>query len=224
MSNHGISRRTLLKTVGVAGATMAVGTGAAKAAAPAGARDEFRGMLIDTTKCIGCRTCEVACAQSKGLPAPDLSPAQVDAHRTTSATALTVVNRYETKAGYAFLKNQCMHCNQPACASACLTKALLKTETGHVIWRADKCMGCRMCMVSCPFDVPKFEYSSWNPKIEKCDLCYERTTNGQKPACVEACPAGALTFGTRRELLQIARKRIEENPGTYTNHIYGEHE
>jgi formate dehydrogenase iron-sulfur subunit len=223
MSNHGISRRTLLKAVGVAGATVTFGAGAAKAA-PATSRDEFHGMLVYTTRCIGCRTCEVACAASKGLPAPELGPKQVEMVRTTSDRALTVVNRHATKSGYTFLKNQCMHCNQPACASVCLTKALLKTETGQVIWRGNKCMGCRMCMASCPFDVPKFEYSSWNPEIVKCDLCYERTKDGKKPVCVEACPANALTFGTRRELLRIARERIEKNPGSYIDDIYGEHE
>lgn len=222
MSNQ-ISRRSFAKAVGVAGATLTVGTGAVQAA-PSKNRDEFHGILVDTTRCIGCRTCEGACAASKGLPAPDLSPTQVDRERKTSDHALTVVNRHETKSGYAFLKSQCMHCDQPACASVCLTKALLKTETGQVIWRGNKCMGCRMCMVSCPFDVPKFEYSSWNPKIVKCDLCDERTSKGGKPACVEACPAGALTFGTRRELLRTARERIEKNPGTYIDHIYGEHE
>jgi Fe-S-cluster-containing dehydrogenase component len=123
-----------------------------------------------------------------------------------------------------FVKGQCMHCNQPACASACLTKALLKTEEGPVIWRASKCMGCRMCMVSCPFGVPKFEYDSANPKIVKCDLCWERLEAGGKPACVEACPAGALTFGTRRELLRTARERIHREPDRYVDHIYGEHE
>jgi len=94
----------------------------------------------------------------------------------------------------------------------------------QVIWRGNKCMGCRMCMVSCPFDIPKFEYSSWKPRILKCDLCYDRTKVGGNPVCVDACPAKALTFGTRRELLQMARARIEQNPGTYSDHIYGEHE
>ncbi len=223
MSNHGISRRTFAKTIGVAAATATVGAGAAKAA-PSTSRDEFRGMLVDTTRCIGCRSCEAACAAVKGLPAPDLGPNQVERVRTTSDRALTVVNRYATNSGYAFLKNQCMHCNQPACASVCLTKALLKTESGQVIWRGNKCMGCRMCMVSCPFDIPKFEYSSANPAILKCDLCYDRTKDDKKPVCVEACPAKALTFGTRRELLQIARERIEKNRGTYVDSIYGEHE
>ncbi len=219
-----LSRRTFLETIGVAGATAAVGTTRAEAA-PVADREEFRGLLIDTRRCIGCRTCETACAKAKGLPAPKLAPAELESTRRTSDQALTVVNRYVTDSGYAFVKNQCMHCNQPACASVCLTKALVKNETGHVTWNGDKCMGCRMCMASCPFDVPKFEYSSWNPAIVKCDLCYDRTTKeGKNPACVDACAPKAITFGTRRELLRIARERIAKEPGKYVEHIYGEHE
>ena len=223
MATKGISRRAFVTTIGVAGAVVAGGCGTARSATAA-SRDEFRGMLVDTTRCIGCRTCEAACAEFKGLPAPDLSPARTEATRTTSSTALTVVNRRTTRSGYAFLKNQCMHCNQPACASACLTKALVKNERGQVTWNGDKCMGCRMCMVSCPFDVPKFEYSSANPEIVKCDLCFDRTKDDRNPACVEACPAKALTFGTRRALLTTARERIAREPDRYIDHIYGEHE
>ena len=115
-----------------------------------------------------------------------------------------------------------MHCNEPACAAACLTQAMYKTKEGPVIWRGDKCMGCRYCMVSCPFDVPKFEYHSANPKIQKCDMCYDRVIKGEKPSCTEACPGEAIVFGTRRELIAEARKRIAENPGTYIDQIYGE--
>lgn len=115
-----------------------------------------------------------------------------------------------------------MHCNQPACASACLTKAMLKTKEGPVIWRGQKCMGCRYCMVSCPFDVPKFEFYSSNPKIQKCTMCYDRIKDGKIPACAENCPAEAITYGTRRAMLTEARKRIVENPGVYVDEIYGE--
>ena len=117
-----------------------------------------------------------------------------------------------------------MHCNQPACATACPTKALVKTEEGPVIWRKDKCMGCRFCMVSCPFEMPKFEYDSPNPKIQKCKMCFERLQEGEKPACVTECPEEAIIFGSRRELIKEARKRIYENPNLYSDHIYGEHE
>ena len=128
--------------------------------------------------------------------------------RKMDETRRTVVNMYNTSEGEAFIKEQCMHCNEPACVAACLTKAMYKTKEGPVIWRGDKCMGCRYCMVSCPFDVPKFEYFSSNPKILKCDMCYDKLQEGEKPACVSNCPAEAIMFGTRRELIAEARKRI----------------
>ncbi|MEJ2484088.1 MAG: 4Fe-4S dicluster domain-containing protein, partial [Gemmatimonadota bacterium] len=180
-------------------------------------------ILIDTTKCLGCRMCELACARENGLPEPE---AKVDfsVTRKTSPTQLTVVNRYETSKGTVSVKRQCMHCLTPACTSACLTKALAKSEAGPVVWREDKCMGCRYCMISCPFDVPKFEYDNPNPAIRKCQMCASRLVEGQKPACVENCPAGALSFGSRREMLDEAHRRIATEPDKYVHHIYGEDE
>jgi Fe-S-cluster-containing dehydrogenase component len=186
------------------------------------------GVLVDLTRCIGCRNCEVACAEANGLPAPDVTLVGSDLPlrpaASTSETRRTVVNRRETTAGEVFVKTQCMHCVEPACAAACLTRALYKTKEGPVVWRESKCMGCRFCMVSCPFDAPKFEYHSAVPKIEKCQLCFDRLAAGGKPACVENCGGDALTFGRRSELLEIARQRIYTNPGQYVPHIYGEHE
>jgi Fe-S-cluster-containing dehydrogenase component len=117
-----------------------------------------------------------------------------------------------------------MHCNEPACGAACLTQAMQKNETGPVTWNGDKCMGCRYCMVSCPFDGPKFEYHSANPKIQKCDMCFERQTKGEAPVCVANCPNEALLYGKRRDLIKEARRRIYEKPELYVDHIYGEHE
>ena len=117
-----------------------------------------------------------------------------------------------------------MHCNEPACATACLTKAMHKNKTGPVTWDGDKCMGCRYCMVSCPFDMPKFEYNSANPKIQKCDMCFERLKTEDSPACVYNCPNEALLYGKRRDLIKEARRRIYEKPDLYFDHIYGEHE
>jgi ferredoxin len=117
-----------------------------------------------------------------------------------------------------------MHCYQAACATACPTEAMLKTEQGPVTWNGNKCIGCRYCMVSCPFEMPKFEYNEWNPKLQKCTMCFERLEAGQKPACVEACPTDALMFGTRVKNLEIARHRIYSHPDEYVHHIYGENE
>ncbi len=216
-----LDRRSFMKALGVAGVGVAANTATASAQGPVVSEV---GVLVDTTKCAGCRMCEVACAQANDLPEPDHSPAALDQERSTSETQRTVVNRYETGKGPVSVKRQCMHCIQPACASACLTRAMLKTYEGPVVWRENKCMGCRFCMVSCPFDVPKFEYHSANPKIQKCNLCWERLNEGQEPACVANCPMKALTFGRRNDLLREARQRMYQEPDRYVDHIYGEHE
>jgi formate dehydrogenase iron-sulfur subunit len=217
-----MNRRDFVKTVGgMSVAALATQNARAEEAA---APKEFVGVLVDTTLCVGCRSCEFACAKVHGFPEPDPSPDVFKEPRQTSTKQWSVVNRFETDKGEMFVKKQCMHCNQPACAAACATKAMLKTEDGPVIWRADKCMGCRFCMLSCPFDVPKFEYDSWIPKIQKCNLCWDRLQEGEKPACVEACPVEAIKFGERRELIEMARARIAKNPDTYVQEIYGEHD
>jgi Fe-S-cluster-containing dehydrogenase component len=219
-----MKRRTFFKFAGLAaGTTLAAQVKPASAATAV--RPDGNGLLIDLTRCVGCRTCEATCCETNGLPAPDADPATIDTiQRPTSERQWVVVNKHETSKGDVYARTQCMHCVEPACTSACLTKALYKTDEGPVIWRGEKCMGCRFCMVSCPFDVPKFEYNSANPKIQKCQMCWARQTKGQKPACVESCPAEALTFGKRSELLEIARQRIYTNPGQYVSHIYGETE
>ncbi|RLA98195.1 MAG: 4Fe-4S dicluster domain-containing protein [Deltaproteobacteria bacterium] len=185
---------------------------------------EFFGVLVDTTRCIGCRSCEVACAEAHGLPVPEVGDESIfRTLRKPSATQWTVVNRYRTEKGDVFVKTQCMHCCQPACVAACLVKAMQKHPEGHVTW-AKNCMGCRLCMFSCPFDIPKFEYDSPTPTIQKCNLCWDRYKKGEIPACVEACPQEALLFGPRRDLLEEARARIYQHPDRYYHHIYGEHE
>jgi len=186
---------------------------------------EFVGVLIDTTRCIGCRSCEVACSTTHNNFIPDTKVDNaLETIRDTSDKQLTVVNHFKTAKGDVFVKKQCLHCWQPACAAACLVNAMLKTKEGPVTWDGDKCMGCRFCMISCPFDIPKFEYSGWNPRIQKCNMCYERLQEGKKPACVNSCPTDALMFGQKRELMEVARHRVYSNPDKYVRHIYGEHE
>ncbi len=220
-----MDRRDFLKLAGTIGATLA--TKGVKAE-EVEKKKEFVGVLTDTTRCIGCRACEVACAethQEHGLEVPDVeNDNALENERTPTEKQWTIVNRYETDIGDVYVKKQCMHCWQPACASACLTKAMFKTKDGPVIWRSGKCMGCRFCMVSCPFEIPKFEYYSWNPRIQKCTMCWERLEQGKRPACVEACPTDALMFGMKRDLMEIARVRIYNHPTKYVHQIYGEHE
>jgi len=312
-----MNRREFLKTMGVvAGGALGIERAHAvtvtdSTSVPDG---NLAAVLVDTTRCFGCRTCEATCAETwgpkSGFPVADVSaerdlsdrirqplqelyeqvpaasrsprrhltvaftigkdgevgdfdmphsslppdlegpvaerlralrfderesplavrrrfsfePDGVVEQRETSADRWTVVSQHLTSVGEVTAKKQCMHCLQPACTAACLTKAMVKTREGPVVWRESKCMGCRFCMVSCPFDVPKFEYDSAVPKIQKCRLCWERLVEGKRPACVDACPAEALMFGTRSELLDIARQRIAEQPNEYVHHIYGEHE
>ena len=217
-----MDRRNFLKLAGTIGATLA--TKGLKAE-EIQHQKEFVGVLTDTTRCIGCRACERACAEAHGLEVPDIeNDNALEKIRTTSEKQWTVVNRYDTDVGDVFVKKQCMHCWQPACTSACLTNAMYKTEEGPVIWREGKCIGCRYCMAACPFEIPKYEYDSWNPKVQKCNMCFDRLKEGKKPACVEACPTGALMFGKKKELMEIARVRIYHHPTKYVHTIYGEHE
>jgi formate dehydrogenase iron-sulfur subunit len=217
-----MDRRTFLKLGAASGVALAAKKASAK---ENGNPEEFVGVLVDTTRCIGCRSCERACSIAHDLPVPDIEHDGAFADvRDTSDHQWTVVNRFNTSKGEVFVKKQCMHCWQPACAAACLTNAMYKTRSGPVIWRGGKCIGCRFCMVSCPFDIPKFEYNTWNPKIQKCSMCAERLERGQKPACVEACPTDALMFGSKRQLMGLARVRIYNHPDHYVHKIYGEYE
>ena len=194
------------------------------------------GVLVDLTRCVGCRSCEAACNAEQGLPKPDTpftdySVFDQEHHgqkRRTDETCYTIVNRYDP-AGLAhplYRKVQCNHCQEPACLSSCFVNAYTKTPEGAVIYNPDVCVGCRTCMVACPFYIPTFKYSSaFEPRILKCVFCYDtRLKKGQPPACVEACPQQALTFGKRDDLIKIARRRINEKKGRYVQHIYGEYE
>ena len=218
-----INRRSFFKTLGAVGCSLTAAKGLAAKPDSESQDVEFYGVLYDSTLCIGCQNCEFACAELYGLPLPEDYP-EPDVRRKTDETRRVVINSFNTSKGEQYMRLSCNHCNRPACASACLTKAMLKTDEGPVIWREEKCMGCRSYMISCPFDIPKFEYDSPNPKIQKCRMCFELLQEGQKPACVESCPMEAMIFGKRRDLLEIARSRIYNNPEIYYNKIYGEHE
>jgi Fe-S-cluster-containing dehydrogenase component len=220
-----LERRTFLKLT-VAGTAAAVATPAvASAATGKGTRADAVGVLVDTTKCAGCRACEAACAETNHLALPDDADAFA-AQRTTAPGVFTVVNKAASPEGAdeRFTKSQCLHCLEPACATACPTQALEKTRTGPVVYHADRCLGCRYCMVSCPFDVPKYEYESPNPRVRKCTFCAERQAEGLEPACTSVCPTGALTFGKRDALLAEARRRVYGQPDQYLPAIYGEEE
>ena len=228
-----ISRRRFLTWIGAAGAGLAVAE-----AAQASTLKQFDGypdsvgVLHDTTRCVGCRMCEDACNKVNDLPKPqtpfkDLSVLQNK--RRTSPDAFTVVNKYvvnkykDEQEKTVFRKIQCNHCLEPACASACFVRAFKKTAAGPVVYDPSVCVGCRYCMVACPFDIPTYEYNDpYTPRVRKCTMCAPRIEKGQLPGCVEACPKEALTFGKRKDLIKIARERIAKHPERYLDHIYGE--
>jgi formate dehydrogenase iron-sulfur subunit len=227
----GISRRQFLGWLSAAGAGGTVAT-----RARAASNKQFNGypgsfgVLHDTTRCIGCRKCEAACNEVNNLPVPeqpfdDLSV--LNKIRRTRPDAYTVVNRFMKKDGSApaFAKTQCNHCLEPACASACFVRALRKVKTGAVTYDASLCVGCRYCMIACPFNIPTYEYNEpLTPRVVKCTMCHPRIEKGLLPGCVEVCPKEALTFGPRERLVKTARQRLEKFPDTYIDHIYGERE
>lgn len=195
--------------------------------------DDRMGVLVDTTVCIGCRSCEWACKNAHSLEAGQLQSYQEDRsvfekERRPSDKALTVVNEYNVNNISALpvdVKVQCMHCEDPACVASCIVNAFTKHKDGTVTWNTDRCIGCRYCMIACPFQIPVFEYSkAFQPNIMKCDFCYDRTKDGKLPACVDICPVEALTYGKRNELIALAKSRIKVKPEKYVNHIYGEYE
>jgi formate dehydrogenase iron-sulfur subunit len=172
-----------------------------------------KAILYDSTLCIGCKACEVACSERWGLPYNDT----IAAEEKISAHKLTAIETHGDK----YSRRLCMNCLTPACVSVCPVGALEKTKLGPVTYDADKCMGCRYCMQACPFQVPTYEWTSRLPKMRKCDMCYERQSLGKPTACTEACPAGATICGERDELVAEARKRIAAKPGEYYDKIYG---
>jgi Fe-S-cluster-containing dehydrogenase component len=199
----GISRRKFLKSITAASGASLIGKSqlANGAGNFAGYPDRF-GVLTDLTRCVGCRSCEVACNQVNKLPPPEVpfeDQSVFEKTRRTTEKAYTVVNRYpnpDPDGPPVFVKQQCRHCDEPACATAC------------------------------PFHVPAYEYDDpFSPEIKKCTMCYDtRISKGGIPGCVEACPMEAMTFGKRSDLIKVARKRIVEHPDKYVDHIYGEHE
>ncbi|MBS1820024.1 MAG: hydrogenase 2 operon protein HybA [Acidobacteria bacterium] len=223
----GITRRTALKTMLAGGAAVAgaSATTTPAAAAPLEAPADALGLLYDATLCIGCKTCVVKCQEANHLE-PDTAgiDARYNAPLSLSAHAKTVIKLYKGDEGESFMKAQCMHCIDPACVSACMIGALTKGPNGIVKYNVDYCVGCRYCEIACPFNVPKFQWSSNTPQIVKCELCRERLADGQEPACTEVCPRHAVIFGKRADLLQEAKRRIAAEPDKYQPRVYGETE
>jgi formate dehydrogenase iron-sulfur subunit len=168
-----------------------------------------KAMLIDITLCAGCNACQEACKSQNKLPEGE--------ERFLSATAYTALEDHHGVA----VRRMCQHCEHPTCASVCPVGAFTKTAEGPVLYDESKCIGCRYCMQACPFQVPRYEWSSTKPKVQKCRFCYERIREGLAPACAEACPTEATKYGNRDDLIKEAYARIEAEPGKYVPRVYG---
>jgi formate dehydrogenase iron-sulfur subunit len=177
-------------------------------------------ILVDVTRCIGCEECVLACKEENDLGPDRLRPGQ-QAVDGLSATRFSTILREPHDH---FVRQQCRHCLDPACVSACLVGAMQKTPEGPVIYDSELCMGCRYCLMACPYGIPRYQWDEAAPLVRKCHLCYHRITDGKEPACVEACPEEALLFGDRDDLLREAHQRIADNPGRYVDHVWGERE
>lgn len=217
----GIDRRGWLKAMGAASATVVAVPGRASAA-PRGAKpvpdDQAYGLLYDTTLCIGCQACVVACRLSNGDTKEGAAHA-LAINLDADTRNIIYSTRDERGEFNAYVKRQCMHCIEPACATACMFGGLKKDEHGRVWWNGDLCVGCRYCQIACPFNIPRFEWDSANPEIVKCELCRHRE---EGPACAEVCPREAVISGTREQLLEVARERMAADPARYVPRIYGE--
>jgi len=189
-----------------------------------------KGVLLDLTRCIGCRGCQVACKEwnQRSVKKTRITDGFTNPPDLNSEcyTRIKFHERdgQEDRLGWDFTKVQCMHCQDPACASACPVGAFIKTPAGPVVYRAERCIGCRYCMIACPFQVPKYEWEKVSPLVQKCTFCADRIAAGLIPACIKVCPAGVMYYDDRQKVLAEAERRLQEKPGKYVDHIYGKEE
>jgi Fe-S-cluster-containing dehydrogenase component len=228
------TRRHFLRGVVAGGAAIT----AAAVAPPACARETYSrpaealGLLYDATLCIGCKACVAACKEANNNPPEFSTEDQLwDTPLDTSGYTFNIIKMYrngtmQTKDaevnGFAFMKTSCMHCADPSCVSACPVSAMTKDPvTGIVAYDPDACVGCRYCVVACPFGIPKYQYDSPTGKIGKCELCRHRYADGHYSACAEVCPTGATLYGRSADLLLEAKRRIALKPGSVTRYPRG---
>jgi formate dehydrogenase iron-sulfur subunit len=171
--------------------------------------------MIDTTTCIGCKACEVACVQWNGY---DFRETTFDnTYQTMPDTAWNFWNlirfdEHENEDGtvsWLMRKDQCMHCAEPGCLIACPAEgAIVQYQNGIVDFNQENCIGCQYCVTGCPFNIPKFNQAT--KKVYKCTLCSDRVGAGLEPACIKACPTGCLHFGTKEDMTQLAEGRVKQ--------------
>jgi Fe-S-cluster-containing dehydrogenase component len=228
------SRREFLALLGATGATLLAGKASGETRELRPINDTELGMLYDATRCVGCKACMAACKRvnrdSGGLSyesAPFDKDKLWDAPTDLSGSTRTLIKLYKSpEKRWSYVKYSCMHCQEPSCVSVCPVSAMTKDKvTGIVEYDKNKCIGCRYCQIACAFNIPRFQWERKAPQIVKCDLCSSTNLKGKGiTACAEVCPAGAITFGKRGDLLKDAHDRIIANPGRYVSYIYGEQE
>ena len=237
-----LNRRAFLRFAAVDGAVGAAAGGTALAAAetasaqglqrdPRPMPEEAVGLLYDSTLCIGCRACQAACKQANGMPVdiPEVyeewnAGGKWDTAVDLSGDTLTVIQVYQhgtmavkdrAEDGYAFVKHQCMHCTDASCISVCPVSAMTKDPvTGVVSHHPDRCIGCRYCVLACPFGVPRYEFDDPFGEIQKCQLC-TNVPDQDIPACADVCPTGATLYGRTEDLQQEAERRLGMTAGEH---------
>ncbi len=191
------------------------------------ASSEALGLLYDASKCIGCKACVKACTDANQLsiehgPGPHAGLYH-DPQQLSGNTKNIIKEFIDGRNGRrSYVKQQCMHCIDPACVSACMLGALYKAENDIVAYDEKRCLGCRYCQIACPYNVPRFQWQAAAPLIVKCELCRHLLAEGMSPACSAVCPTGAVKFGKRSELLTEAKRRLADEPSRYNPKIYGE--
>jgi len=197
-----------------------------------------KGVLVDLTKCMGCGSCVVACKMHnnnkwvdnrKNMWGDDRSAPATGENALLADENWTVVRKHRVAKPdggetWRFVKKQCLHCKEPACVSSCFATAFKQTELGPVGYYPNLCVGCRYCMLACPFSVPKFEWENPLPILTKCSMCADRIENGDAPACVAVCPTDVMQFGRYDDMLAEAKRRLTSPGNNYVQHIYGESE
>ena len=221
-----VNRRDFLKTAAAtAGISLAGAAREARAEQTVEAKAGHYAMLNDCTRCVGCRACQAVCKREHGLGKAGQDPLY-DMPTDLNSNSLTLIQLQRSSATqWTFVKKQCLHCSDASCVSVCPVAAFTKRDDGVVAYDPGKCIGCRYCQYACPFNVPTFEFDEAAPVIQKCDFCKDlRLAKGEPPWCATICPAGAITFGTRGEMLAEAKARIAKDPERYNPHVYGETE
>ncbi len=195
-----------------------------------------KAMLLDVSKCIGCRACQVACKQWHELPAEETTnrgtyenPPDLSADTWTKVMFKEFGENGTFR--WLFRKEQCMHCIDPACVNVCPTGALKRHPSlGFIVYNRHRCSGCGYCVEFCPFLIPRMDKEKSillgsGRMGGKCDFCYDRVSNGLEPACAKACPTGAIKFGERDGLIIEGKQRVQVLRETHPDaNFYGEHE